>query len=382
MIYFDNSATSNPKPESVINAVTDTLRNYNANPGRSGHKKAKKIAGTIIETRQNIGKLFNIDDFFQIVLTKNGTEALNYAILGILNENDHVITTYLEHNSVLRPLNKLEKENNVEIDYVIPDKEGFIIPSTIEKVIKKQTKLIIVNHVSNVIGTIQNIKEIGIIAKKHNINFMVDASQSAGVVNIDVDDMNIDVLASAGHKGLLGPQGTGFLYVNKKVKINNILSGGTGSNSFSVSQPTEMPDMLEAGTLNTPGIAGLNEGIKYILETGIENIRKEEDKLTKHMLEKLLKIDGVKIYGSMNIEERMPVISFNYMGYDPSEVSYILDKEFDIATRPGIHCAPLAHKYLKTIDKGGTIRVSLNQFNTIDEIDKFEKALSKIKNYL
>lgn len=382
MIYFDNSATSNPKPERVINAITNTLRNYNANPGRSGHKKAKKIAETIIETRQNLGKLFNIDDFFQIVLTKNGTEALNYAILGILNENDHVITTYLEHNSVLRPLKKLEKQNNIKIDYIIPNRNGFIIPGTIEKAIKKDTKLIIVNHVSNVIGTIQNIKKIGIIAKKHNVIFMVDASQSAGVIDIDVDDMNIDVLVSAGHKGLFGPQGTGFLYVNKKIKIENILSGGTGSNSFSVSQPTEMPDMLEAGTLNTPGIAGLNEGVKYILEIGIENIRRKEDELTKYMLEKLSNIDGVEIYGSMNIEERMPVISFNYMEYDPSEVSYILDKEFDIATRPGIHCAPLAHKYLKTIDKGGTVRVSLNQFNNIDEIDEFGKILDKIKNFL
>lgn len=379
MIYFDNSATSHPKIQSVLDAVYQTMANDNGNPGRSGHKNAKRSAEIIIETRMKLAELFNIDDIMQVVLTKNGTESLNIAINGLLKESDHVITTIYEHNSVLRPLNHLKEEGIIEVDFLRPNEEGLITPDAINQCIKDNTKLIIVNHVSNVVGIRQDIKAIGNIARKKNIVFMVDAAQSAGIIDIDVKRDYIDILAAPGHKGLLGPQGTGFLYVDPKIEINPTSFGGTGSHSFSMNQPMEMPDRLESGTLNTPGIAGLNAGVKYVLDKTVINIENEERKLCDYLLSKLKQIEGIKIYGPLESKNRIPVVGFNYKDYDPGEISYIFDKEFSIASRPGIHCAPLVHKYFKTIDMGGMIRISLNHFNTRAEIDYLIESLIDIE---
>lgn len=376
MIYLDNAATTFPKPEAVYDAVMDCMKNYCANPGRSGHKLAMKSAREIYDARENIAKLFNIDNPMNIVFTNNATDSLNLAIKGIVNSGDHIITTSMEHNSVIRPIKALEKLG-VENTIVQCDKDGFLDVKDLEKAIKPNTKLIVTTHASNVCGTLIDIKTISEIAKFHNILYLVDASQTAGVYNIDLKEVYADMLAAPGHKGLLGPQGTGILYIREGLNINILKEGGTGSKSEDLFQPDLFPDKYESGTHNTPGIAGLNEGVKFILKEGINKIKEHEEELCRYMLERLNEVPNIKIYGTKNANERASVIAINIGNMDSGEITFLLDSEYDIATRSGIHCAPLAHKTLGTFEQG-VVRFSMGYFNTKVEIDKAIEALKKI----
>ncbi|KHD38488.1 cysteine desulfurase [Clostridium acetobutylicum] len=374
MIYLDNAATTFPKPDEVYNEVLDCMKNYAANPGRGSYDMAIKAAHKVTETREIIAKLFNISDLFNVIFTCSATEALNIGIKGFLKRKNHVITTCMEHNSVLRPISHLKKKG-VECSIVRADQYGFINPKEIEKLIRSDTKLIVVNHVSNVTGTIQNIDEIGEIAHKNGVCFMVDAAQSAGVLNIDVEKSHIDMLAFPGHKGLMGPQGTGGLFIREGIKLTEFKSGGTGSNSFSVDQPEFLPDRFESGTLNTPGISGLNAGIKFINSIGLKNIEKHEMELTEYLIRNLKNKDYVKIYGP-ELQSRGAVVSFNIDGIDSSDVAAILNVK-GICVRNGYHCAPLVHEIIGTKNRG-TVRVSPGYFNTIEDIDKLIEAVVEI----
>ncbi|GMG98081.1 aminotransferase class V-fold PLP-dependent enzyme [Tepidimicrobium xylanilyticum] len=380
MVYFDNAATSFPKPDVVYESVMKAMKEYGANPGRSGHKLALRLGREIFETRELLANLFNIKNPMNLIFTFNCTESLNIAIKGILEKGDHVITTSMEHNSVLRPIKAMERQG-VEITIVKGDSAGRINPKDIEKSIKKNTKLIITTHISNLTGTIMPIEEIGKITKKKGIYFLVDAAQSAGVYPIDVEKMNIDMLAFPGHKGLLGPQGTGGLYIREGLDVRELSQGGTGSVSYELEQPNILPDRYESGTLNGPGIIGLGAGVKYIMEKGMDSIRKHEEELTMHFIEEITKINNVKVYGPLNVEEQGAVVSINIGNQDSSEISYILDQSYNIEVRPGIHCAPIAHETMGTLEQG-TVRFSFGPFNTHEEIELGIKAIREISNQL
>lgn len=376
MTYFDNGATSFPKPDVVYETIMEAMRDYGANPGRSGHKLALKTNRGIYKTRKLISGLFNIEDPSDLIFTFNATQSLNMGIKGILKKGDHIVTTSMEHNSVLRPIKYLEKMG-VENTIVQADSTGIIDPIEIKKAIKTNTKLIATTHVSNLVGTIMPIAEIGKIAREKGVLYLVDAAQSAGVYPIDVEKMNIDILAFPGHKGLLGPQGTGGLYIRKGIEIEGLFQGGTGSVSHSIVQPDLNPDKFESGTLNAPGIIGLGAGVRYIIDKGIDNIRKYEEDLTKKFIEGAREIEGIKLYGPLDIKRQAGVVSLNLGDIDSSEISYILDEEYDIQVRPGMHCAPLAHKTIGTFDQGA-VRFSFGLFNTEDEIKYALKALKTI----
>lgn len=375
MIYLDNAATSFPKPKQVYDTIMEAMTKYGANPGRSGHKLALKAGRGIYEARETIAEFFRVKDPMNIIFTHNATDSLNLAIKGILKSGDHVITTSMEHNSVLRPLMAL-KEKNIETTIINCDEQGLIDLKDIEKSIKKNTKMVITTHASNVTGSIMPIYDIANIAKKYGILYMVDAAQTAGVYDIDVNK-NIDLLAFPGHKSLLGPQGTGGLFIREGLELVQLKEGGTGSKSHELIQPLILPDRYESGTPNAPGIIGLGAGVKYIMNEGIENIRNHEVELTEHFINELSKIDEVMIYGPKNIEKHAPVVSINIENQDSSEVSYLLDSMYNICTRPGLHCAPLAHKTIGTFEQG-VVRFSLGLFNTHEEIDETVKAIRAI----
>ncbi|MCR8745889.1 aminotransferase class V-fold PLP-dependent enzyme [Romboutsia lituseburensis] len=377
MIYLDNAATTYPKPEKVYDAVLDCMKNYCANPGRAGHKLAMRAAREIYDARENIAKLFNIDNPMTIVFTNNATDSLNLAIKGVVKKGDHIITTSMEHNSVIRPIKSLEKDG-IENTIVECDKDGFLNPEDIKNAIKENTKLIVTTHASNVAGTIVDIKEVGKIAKEKNVLYLVDASQTAGVYDINVKDINVDMIAAPGHKCLLGPQGTGILYIREDLKIDILKEGGTGSRSEDLFQPDLTPDKYESGTHNTPGIVGLNEGVKFILETGVDSIRAHEEELCQYMLDRLNEVPNIVIYGPKDSKKRAAVISINIPKIDSGEITFLLDSEYDIATRSGIHCAPLAHKTLGTLEQGA-VRFSLGYFNTKNDIDEAVRALKEIE---
>ena len=377
MIYFDNAATTWPKPEAVYKAVDKFMRELGANPGRSGHRMALAAGQIIVEARSLVAKLFNVIEPSQVIFTLNTTEALNLGIKGFLKPGDHVITSSIEHNSVVRPLETL-RNLGIEVTKLPTSASSGVLPLQVEEAIKGNTKLIILSHASNVTGVINPISEIGKIARDRGILFMVDSAQTAGVFPIDVQSMCIDMLAFAGHKGLLGPQGVGGLYIRKDLLLTPLKEGGTGSNSESPLQPEKCPDRYESGTFNTPGIAGLAAGIQFLLQTGIEQFREKERILTERLLSGLKLIPRVIVYGPPLGTERASVISFNIEGMDPSEVSLIMDQSFEIATRPGLHCASDAHRAIGTLAKG-TVRLSLGYFNTIDEVDKCLEAVSTIE---
>lgn len=376
MIYLDNAATTYPKPEQVYDSIMDCMKKYCANPGRAGHKMAMRAAREIYDARENIAKLFNIDNPMNIIFTNNATDSLNLAIKGAVKEGDHIITTSMEHNSVIRPIKSLEARG-ISNTIVNCNKEGFLDVNDIKNAIKPNTKLIVTTHASNVVGTLVDIKAVGEIAKENNILYLVDASQTAGVYSIDVKDMNVDMIAAPGHKCLLGPQGTGILYIREGLSVDILKEGGTGSKSEDLFQPEIVPDRYESGTHNTPGIAGLNEGVKFILEKGIDNIRLHEEELCQYMLDKLEEVPNINIYGTKDSKKRAAVIAINIGDMDSGEITFILDSEYDIATRSGIHCAPLAHKTLGTLEQGA-VRFSLGYFNTKEEIDKAVEALKEI----
>lgn len=379
-IYFDNGATSFPKPELVYGEIEKTMRN-SSNPGRSGHKMALESSRIIYRTRELLAHLFSINDPLNIVFTQNCTDSLNLGIKGILKKGDHAITTSMEHNSVIRPLKTLEDRGIIELTIVEGNKMGMVSCEDIEEAIRPNTKMIITIHSSNVVGTLLPISKIGDLARKHKIIYMVDAAQSAGIYDINVERTNIDLLAFPGHKGLLGPQGTGGLYIRKGLVLETQREGGTGSQSELLSQPHVMPDRYEGGTLNTMGIAGLGAGVKFILEEGLDNIRKQGENLSQYLIDGLSKIDNVIIYGTKDVNTQVPVVSINIGEADPSEISFILDNTYDIACRSGLHCAPLAHKTIGTFDRG-TIRFSMGYFNTMEEADRVIKAVEEISKWV
>lgn len=376
MIYLDNGATTFPKPKVVTDKIMECYLGYAGNPGRSGHKLAMKMDLEIYETREKICKLINGTEVLNVIFTFNATDSLNLAIKGVLEEGDHVITTSMEHNSVLRPLNQLRKDGKIELSIVYADEKGYIDPQKIFEALTPNTKMIVTTHMSNVFGTIVDIKAIGDFCKENNILYLVDASQSIGVLDIDVQEMNIDLLAFPGHKALFGPMGTGALYIKEGIIVKPLKEGGTGSYSYSIDQPDLYPDSLESGTPNGVGIIALGKGIDFINEVGLENIRNHEMSLKNHFIELLKDNEDVILYGTLD-DRQGAVVSLNVKDMDSSEISYILSDEFDIYTRPGFHCAPLAHKTMGT-EELGAIRFSFGYYNTLEEIDKTVEALLNI----
>ena len=377
--YFDHSATSNPKPKIVVDTVLEAITTFNGNPSRSSYKKNISLDRKILEVREKLASFFNISNPLQIAFTKNSTESLNFAIKGLGLENCHIITSVLEHNSVLRPLNYLKDNKGVEISYITPSKDNKEVIKNITSLIREDTRAIVINHISNVTGYIFNIEEIGKIAREHNLIFIVDASQSAGFYPIDVTQDNIDILCFTGHKSLMGIQGIGGIYVREGLSISPIIEGGTGSFSKLPRQPLKMPEMLEAGTSNTPGILSLGAGIDYINSIGLENIKNHKTNLVNYFIKSLSDIPEIIIYDNFNIE-RGPVVALNIKGIPSSELSDILSEEFNICTRGGFHCAPLAHKYLGTYEDGA-VRFSFGYTNTIEEIDYCISALKEIISF-
>lgn len=379
MIYLDNTATSYPKPKTVVQAMTDFMNNIGANPGRSGHRLSIEAGRIVNEARENVAKIFNCKDPMKVIFGSNATDGLNLGIRGILKKGTHVITSSMEHNSVMRPLRELE-QNGVELTVIHCSKEGFLVPEDISNFIKKNTKLIIINHASNVVGTILPIREVGKIARENEILFMIDAAQTGGCYTVDMEEDFIDLLGFTGHKSLLGPQGTGGLVIGENVNINELKAlkaGGTGSKSEFEEQPQFLPDKYESGTMNTVGLAGLSAGIEFILNETIEKIHKYEMKITKRFIEGAKEIEKLTLYGSLDEKKQTPTISFNIKGMSQSEVGFILDEEYEIMCRVGLHCAPSAHKTIGTFPNG-TVRFGMGYFISENDVDFAFDALKKM----
>ncbi len=380
MVYLDNAATSWPKPEGVLKAMERAIIEFGSNPGRGNHQGVLGASRVVFRTRELLAELFKVTDPNRIIFTANATYAINIGIKGILKPGDHVITSAMEHNSVWRPLKYLER-SGIILEVMPCDNQGLLDPASIKKAIKRNTKLIVTTHASNVTGGIFPVSEIGKIAREHGIIYMVDAAQTAGVVPIDVEKMSIDLLAFPGHKGLLGPQGTGGLYVGPGVEMEPLIQGGTGSSSELEVQPDVLPDKFESGTLNTVGIAGLGAGVEYIISQGIDKIRSREAELCAKLVEGIQDIPKIKIYGPQNQFEKAPVVSINFGQVDANEVGFILDRAFKIAVRTGLHCAPQAHHTIGTI-KQGTVRFSPSSFNLDKDITSAVQALKEIAEEL
>lgn len=374
MIYLDNAATTMKKPQCVIDAVVNAMTHM-GNAGRGANEAALDASRVIYDTREKISDLFNLQNPSRVAFTCNSTESLNTAIKGVLTRSDHAITTSLEHNSVLRPLYELESKG-MELSVVECDENGNINYDDFESLIKDNTKAIVCTHASNLVGNLLDLKKIGEIAKKYNLVFIVDASQSAGVFPIDMQDMNIDILCFTGHKGLLGPQGTGGLCVRENVNIRPLKVGGSGVNTFSKTHPDVMPTMLEAGTLNGHAIAGLNAALDYLKEEGIENIRNREEELMFRFYNGIKDIKDIKIYGNFE-NKRAAIVTFNIGDIDSAAFSDELSLYYNISTRPGAHCAPLMHKAMNTVDQGA-VRFSFSHYNTEEEIDTAINAVKEI----
>ena len=380
--YLDNASTSYPKPKEVADAVYQYMTEIGSNINRGCYEDAYSVEEQIYETRQLICDLFHAADCKNVVFTKNVTESLNVILKGLLKPGDHVLTSSMEHNAVMRPLVQLEKRG-VSFDRIPCNSEGALQLDKIEELITPKTKAVVMMHASNVCGTIMPLQEVGELCKKHGIKFIVDCAQTAGIVPIDMEKMHIDALAFTGHKGLLGPQGIGGFVLKEEMipLIDPLISGGTGSLSHTEEIPNFMPDRFEAGTMNLPGILGLRAGLKFLKETGIENIYKHEIHLCEQFITGLqaLEEEGlVKIVGKKTCEGRTGVVSIQALKKELSEVAFLLDDEFGIMTRVGLHCAPSAHKTLGTYPEG-TIRFSFGWFNTEDDV---QIALSSIKKLI
>lgn len=377
ILYFDHAATSWPKPPKVIEAVTEALLYDSANPGRGSHTMAVRASRILFNGRRQLAKLFNIKNPNDIAFTYNTTMALNMAIKGFVQAGDHVIATSVEHNSVRRPLYDLEQNHRVTVTYINADEQGHIDLEELKNSIQSNTTLIIVNHSSNLLGTIQPIQEISELAHQHNVKLLVDAAQSAGIIPIDVEKMGIDLLAFPGHKGLLGPQGTGGLYISPHIDLQPLMQGGTGSQSEAPFQPNVRPDRYEAGTQNTAGIAGLTEGVKHVMNIGVESIYEHEWELSQRLLKGLSEIEGVQCLGPAIGQPRTGVVAFNVPHIDPSELSFILDQHYRIAVRAGYHCAPTAHQVAGTTERGA-VRASVGYSTTTEQVDAFIEAVREI----
>lgn len=375
MIYMDNAATTMHKPQEVIDAVVSAMSSM-GNAGRGASEAALSASRIIYDTREGLAKLFGAENARQIAFTSNSTESLNIAIKGILNPGDHVITTVLEHNSVLRPLYEMEKKGT-ELSVIGCNEKGMPDIAAMKAAIKENTKMIICTNGSNLTGNYVDVEVIGKMAHKHGLIFAVDASQTAGVFPIDVQKMDIDILCFTGHKGLLGPQGTGGIYVKEGIQIRPLKTGGSGIQTYSKEHPVQMPTALEAGTLNGHGIAGLHAALGYLEKTGIDNIRKKEEDLMWRFYNGVKDVPGVKIYGDYSQKERCAIVTLNIGDYDSSEVSDELLMEYDISTRSGGHCAPLMHEALGTVEQGA-VRFSFSHYNTEEEVDTAIRAIREL----
>ena len=379
MIYFDNAATSWPKPPCVAESMVHFLKKIGANPGRSGHRLSVESGRIVYNAREAVAEFFNAPDPLRVVFGSNITEALNMALHGLLHPGDHVITSSMEHNSMMRPLRNLE-QNGVKLTTVHCLPEGYLDPVDIKAAIRNNTVIIALNHASNVVGTLLPIPEVGKICRQHNLLFLVDTAQTGGAFPIDMQKDLIDLLGFTGHKSLYGPMGTGGLIIGDRVDIKRfkpLKSGGTGSRSAYEKQPDFLPDMCESGTPNAVGLAGLESAIRWILNRGIDDIRIHEIELTQQLISGLKKIPGVKVYGEHNASKQIATISFNITGMEPSEVGLRLDNEFNIMCRVGLHCSPASHQTIGTFPKG-TVRFSLGLFNTLEEVDIAISAVEKL----
>ena len=377
-IYFDNSSTSFPKAPNVGRAMGEFIENGAFNINRGSYEGAYEAGSAVLDTREMLKDLFNCPNSKNVVFTPSVTYSLNFFIKGFLKPGDHVLVTSVEHNAVMRPLVQMEKLG-VEFDAVPCDKEGGVTADDFRAYIKENTKAIITTHASNVCGTIIPIEEIGALCKEKGLVYAVDTAQTAGILNIDMQKANIDFLAFTGHKGLLGPQGIGGFIASDKLEglIDPVISGGTGSLSDSEEIPDFLPDRFESGTLNLPGIIGLHQALVYLKEAGIDNMRKEKMEITKYFLDQVKEIDGVKVAGKKTVEGRLGVVSIDFEGFDNSIVSFYLSSKYKIMTRVGMHCAPRAHKTLKTFPQG-TVRFSFSHFNTKEEVDICINAIKTI----
>jgi cysteine desulfurase / selenocysteine lyase len=377
MIYLDNAATSFPKPESVYQALDRFARQSLANPGRAGHRMALAAEHALDDARHLLNQFFHGEGPERFVFTLNCTDALNMAFKGVLAEGDHVLTTDLEHNSVSRPLRKMELDGRITLTRLRADGGGTVNPDDFRKPVTPRTRLIALTHASNVLGTIQPVAEVGQIARERGLLFLVDAAQTAGVLPIDVRGLHIDLLAFPGHKSLLGPTGTGALYVGPRATLRAWREGGTGGDSSSETQPAEFPYFLEGGTPNVLGVAGLVAGIKYVQEQGLEKIWAHEVKLAERLWRRLDEIGAYEVFGHRDLGRRVGTLSFRSEALPAAELGGILDQAFDVAVRPGLHCAPYIHRSLGTFPEG-TVRVSPGLFNTAEDIDHLARALAEI----
>jgi cysteine desulfurase family protein len=378
MIYLDNSATTFPKPEVVYTFMDMFYRKNGVNPGRSGFDAAMEAEELVHGTRKLLTKLFNGDDPNRLTFSYNASDSLNMILQGLADVGDHVVTTMLEHNSVLRPLYHMMTDGIIEVTHVPFDDKGYVHPGDIRKAIRKRTKMVVVNHSSNVIGTVQPVAEIGKICKELGVYFVVDASQSAGITRIDMKAMGIDVLVFTGHKCLMGPSGIGGSYVMGNVPVRQTRFGGTGVRSAQKTHPEEYPYRMECGTLNLSGVAGLNAGIRWVLDQGMENLHSREIALWDKLRKGLQQISHVKTYCAEDPVDHNAVLSFNVNGFQSDDVGTMLDVDHNIACRTGMQCAPLVHQGLGTENVHGTVRLSIGPFNTDEQIDKAIRAVAEI----
>jgi cysteine desulfurase family protein len=378
IIYLDNGATSFPKPEEVYEFMDSFYREFGVSPGRSGYDLCMETGELVEITRAMMAKFFNGKDTNRLCFSYNSTDALNLIINGMLKEGDHAVTTTIEHNSVLRPLYHQYKYNGVEVDYVPFDDKGFVDPDDFPKKFKKNTKIVVVNHASNVIGTIQPIKEIGKYCREEGIPFAIDASQSAGKIPVDIEELNVDVVAFTGHKSLLGPTGIGGLYVREGIEIRHTRAGGTGVRSAVKTHLFEYPYRLEYGTLNVMGVAGIHAGLKWVEKKGLNNIHENEMKLTAMLRDGLKDIEGVILYCQDDMTNHIGIFLFNIDGLEALNTGTILDVDYNIACRTGLHCAPLVHEQLGTDKIHGAVRFGIGPFNTEEHIKTAVEAIKEI----
>ena len=376
MIYLDNAATSFPKPEAVYAAMDSFMRTSAGNPGRSGHKLAVAAQRVVDDARRELAALLNAPEPSRLIFALNATDAINIALKGLVQPGDHVITTSMEHNAVVRPLTRLAGEG-VPVTWVPCDGQGLLNPEDVAAAITPQTRLVVVNHASNVSGTLQPVAEVADVARAHDLVFMVDAAQTAGCVPLHVQALQVDLLAFPGHKGLLGPPGTGGLYVGERADVRSFREGGTGSFSESPEHPTDLPARLEAGTHNSVGIAGLLAGVRFIRETGLTVIKDHERELSELLWQGLAGVPGLRLHGPADAHARTGVVSFTMSDWEPADLGAVLDSSFDIAVRPGLHCAPLAHQTLGTFPRG-TVRMSCGFFNTPADIHAAIAAVAAV----
>lgn len=378
LIYLDNSATSFPKPDVVYDFMCNFYRRHGVSPGRSGFDAAIETEEVVHATRKMLTELFNGDDPNRLTFSYNASDSLNMILQGLAEAGDHVITTMLEHNSVLRPLYHLSLDKHIEVSHIPFDGHGYIDPQDIKKAMRKNTKMVVVNHCSNVIGTVQPLAEIGKICREAGILFIVDSSQSAGAIPINMKAMNIDVLVFTGHKCLMGPTGIGGSYVMENVPVKGTRFGGTGVRSAQKTHLLEFPYRLECGTLNLLGVAGLHAGLKWVLEHGMDSLHHQEIMLWDKLRRGVQAIKNVTTYCAENIENQNPVLSLNIDGFESGDVGTMLDVDYNIACRTGLQCAPLVHEGLGTDKTHGTVRLSVGPFNTEEHINAAIEAISEI----